>query len=479
MKLKKCSRKNKTTDTILLIKKDTELLDYIQDKNALQYVQNQIAQDKKEIFINLFVRKFWLVIVDDGQDKYQIFNKLRKSAVNVLNSVKKEKNEKIYLEAPDIDAEYVKVFLEAFILASYQFLTYITKDLEKKKLHLKEFKIYHNQITNKDLEEIQNITEAVFIARDLVNTPYADLNSVELAKKIKELGKKAGFKVEVFDKKKIESLKMGGLLAVNKGSNIPPTFSILTYKPSKAKNKKPLILVGKGIVFDTGGLNLKPTGYIEDMKLDMAGAAAVISTIFAIAKLKLPVYVIGLVPSTDNAISNKSYAPGDVLTMFNGMTVEVLNTDAEGRLILADALAYAKKYDPELVIDLATLTGAAQRALGHLASAMLAKTKQETADKLIEAGNKTYERLVQFPLWEEYNEMLKSQIADLKNIGGKEAGLITAAKFLEHFTDYDWIHLDIAPNAFLPENNDFRGKGATGIGVRLLVEFTKNYFGLN
>jgi leucyl aminopeptidase len=207
------------------------------------------------------------------------------------------------------------------------------------------------------------------------------------------------------------------------------------------------------------------------MKSDMAGAAAVIGTIYAAAKMNLPVYLIGLVPSTDNAISERSYAPGEVLTMHNGMTVEINNTDAEGRLILADALSYAQKYEPQLVIDLATLTGSAMRAVGPYASAMFAKTEEDVAQKLLGAGFEVYERLVQFPLWDEYDEMLKSDIADLKNVGGSNAGLITAAKFLEHFTDYPWIHLDIAPNAYLDDNKVYFGKGATGIGVRLLIRF--------
>jgi leucyl aminopeptidase len=268
---------------------------------------------------------------------------------------------------------------------------------------------------------------------------------------------------------------MGGLLAVNAGSIDPPSFSIMEWKPKNAKNKQPVILVGKGVVYDTGGLTIKPTpGGMDTMKSDMAGAAAVIGAMYAAAKNKLPVHVIGLVPATDNRPGERAMAPGDILTMYDGTTVEMLNADAEGRLILADALAYAKKYKPQMVLDLATLTGAAARALGHLGIVYMgtADKKQKTA--LENSGLSTYERLVEFPFWDEYAEMLKSDIADLKNVsGGNAAGAITAGKFLEHFTDYPWLHLDIAGPAFLSSGDSYRSKGATGVGVRLLYNYLK------
>jgi len=327
-----------------------------------------------------------------------------------------------------------------------------------------------------ELSELQILIEAVYGTRDLVNQPLSYLNAVRLADEIKLLGKEAGFSVEVFGKEKIEELKMGGLLAVNKGSIDPPTFSILEWKPEKQQNKKPVILVGKGIVYDTGGLSLKPTPNSMDlMKSDMAGAAAVIGTIYAAAKSKLPVHIIGLIPATDNRPDGNAYVPGDVITMFNGLNVEVLNTDAEGRMILADALGYAKKYDPEIVIDIATLTGSAEAAVGHIGIVAMGTAKQEIIDNLAESGLNVYERIVQLPLWNEYAEMLKSDIADLKNIGGKYAGAITAGKFLERFTDYPWIHLDIAGTAFLTAKDSYRGKGGTGSPVRLLFDYLKMF----
>ncbi len=267
---------------------------------------------------------------------------------------------------------------------------------------------------------------------------------------------------------------MGGLLAVNRGSLDPPTFSVLEWKPIEHKNTKPFVFVGKGVVYDTGGVNIKPGESMLDMKCDMGGAAAVVCAIYAIAKAKLPVHVVGLIPSTDNRPDGNAYVPGDVITMFTGKTVEIMNTDAEGRLILADALGYASKYKPELVIDLATLTGAASRAIGHYGIVAM----QENADKEFEilknSGQYVYERLAEFPFWEEYGELIKSDVADIKNLGGSEAGMITAGKFLQEFTDYPFIHLDIAGPVFLDKKDSYRGKAATGVGVRLLFDYILN-----
>jgi leucyl aminopeptidase len=222
-------------------------------------------------------------------------------------------------------------------------------------------------------------------------------------------------------------------------------------------------------------MSLKPTPNSMDyMKSDMAGGAAVGGAIYAAALNRLPVHVIALVPATDNRPDGNAYVPGDVITMYNGKTVEVLNTDAEGRLLLADALSYARKFEPELVIDAATLTGAAAVALGQYGIAGMGTAKAEVFQQLQKAGREVYERVVEFPFWEEYGELLKSDIADMKNLGPREAGMITAGKFLENFVDYPWIHLDIAGAAFLMQPDSYRGKGATGTGVRLLYRFLKS-----
>ena len=233
--------------------------------------------------------------------------------------------------------------------------------------------------------------------------------------------------------------------------------------------------MGKGIVYDTGGLSLKPTANSMDiMKVDMAGAGTVIGAMHALANTNVQKHVIGLIPATDNRPSGNAYAPGDVVTMYDKTTVEVLNTDAEGRMILADALSYAQKYDPELVIDLATLTGSAANTIGHFGIVSMQENARKEHDLLAQSGNNTHERLAEMPFWKDYDALIKSDIADIKNLGGPFGGAITAGKFLAHFIKYPWIHLDIAGPAWVSSKYQYRSKGATGMGVRLLYDFIKN-----
>ncbi len=363
---------------------------------------------------------------------------------------------------------------EGLLLSTYQFNRFI-KDASKKSNKLKSV-YFPSSFSSKKIAELSNITKAVFWSRDRVNEPVSHLNAVQLSQEINKLGSVAEFDVQILEKKQIEALKMGGLLAVNKGSIDPPTFTIASYKPTNPKNKKPIVLVGKGVVYDTGGLSLKPTpGSMDVMKSDMAGAACVIATLYLIALQKLNIHVIALVPSTDNRPGMQAYAPGDVITMFDGTTVEVLNTDAEGRMILADALAYSNKFKPELVIDVATLTGAAIRAIGHKASVIMGNADDRYFEAMEKAGNLSHERVVRFPFWDDYLEEMKSPIADLKNLGGPNAGMITAGKFLEHFVKAPYIHMDIAGPAWLDVKENYKGQGGTGAGVRLLYNFLKLY----
>ena len=311
-------------------------------------------------------------------------------------------------------------------------------------------------------------------ARDLVNEPYSFLNATQLASEIKNLSRNAGFKVQVFDKRQIEALGMGGLLAVNKGSLDPPTFTILEWKPKNAVNKKPILLVGKGVVYDTGGLSLKPTpNSMDSMKCDMAGSAAVACAITAVAKQELPVYVVGLIPSTDNRPGGNAYAPGDVIRMHSGLTVENLNSDAEGRIILADALSYGERYEAELVFTIATLTGAAMRAIGTYGTVTMGTADEAQFTRLNAVGEQVFERVARMPFWEEYGEEIISDVADIKNLGSDLGGAITAGKFLARFTTRPLIHLDIAGPAFLNKRDHYRVKGGTGVGVRLFYEFIK------
>lgn len=320
------------------------------------------------------------------------------------------------------------------------------------------------------------IASSQSMVKDLINSPSNYLTATMLAEKAKNSGQTYAYNVEVFEKQKLQELGFGGLLAVNFGSDNPPTFSILEYKP-EGEAKAKIAIVGKGVTFDTGGISLKPSDGMGDMKADMSGAADVVGAVEAAARLKLPLHIIGFIPSTDNKTGGSAQNPGDVLTTYSGITVEVDNTDAEGRLILADGLTYAKEqYQPDVIIDLATLTGACIVALGNSVAGLFSNN-DELAEKIYQAGQKSGEKVWRMPVWDEYAKQLKSDVADLKNIGGRGAGSITAAKFLEYFVgDHKcWAHLDIAGPAFPGMVGAAAAKGSTGFGVRLLVEFMRSY----
>ena len=404
--------------------------------------------------------------------KFQDLEAARVAGNTLVGELKSLNIGDILVSSDAKDAAMLLAYAEGMALGNYQFVKY---KKEKPTNGLKNIYLEHSALKQTDINELQVVTEANIIARDLVNEPVSYLTAEKLSAEIKGLAKESGFKIEVFNKLKIKTLKMGGLLGVNQGSIDPPTFNILEWNPKNAKNKKPVVLVGKGVTYDTGGLTLKPTpGSMDSMKCDMAGAAAVTGILYAVAKLKLPVHVVGLIPATDNRPGGNALAPGDILTMYDGTTVEVLNSDAEGRLILGDALSYAKKYKPQLVMDFATLTGAAARAIGQYGTVFMGTADEATKKQLTDSGNNTYERLVEFPMWDEYGDMLKSDIADLKNVSaGPVGGAITAGKFLERFTDYPWLHFDIAGPAFLSGSDSYRGKNATGVGIRLIFDFLK------
>jgi leucyl aminopeptidase len=460
--------------SINLINEKSDLTLFGLSKEEITYLRKRLG--KKEYFTHLNrlnksdFFQFEEGLKDSGNPAfYETLRGIGNKINGILNTNKYEK-----IQIVGFDKNSSLALAEGIALSNYQFLKYKTG--EKEANSLKEISILNREIKETEIEELNAICEAVFLARDLVNEPQSYLDAPKLASEMRKMGKNAGFKVEVLNKSQIEALKMGGLLAVNMGSQIPPTFTIMEYKPAKARNKKPVVLVGKGVVYDTGGLSLKPTpNSMDTMKCDMAGAAAVSCAMYAIAKAELNVHIIALVPATDNRPGENAYTPGDVIKMYDGQTVEVLNTDAEGRMILGDALAYAKKYKPELVMDFATLTGAAAAAIGSYGIVCMGTASEETKAKLKNAGNNVHERLVEFPFWEDYAKLIKSDIADMKNIGGPVGGAITAGKFLEKFTDYPWIHFDIAGPAFLGSNDSYRGKNGTGVGVRLIFDFIKNY----
>ena len=463
-----------STDNLILIgNAKSDFSKHGLSKAEADFVTKQIKAEEHTININQYSRRILIYIAEDKKNENLLLEAFRKAgskACGVFNAAKAAQVTLVDLAG---NGAHTLAFAEGMALANYQFIQ-LKKDAKKLEHSLKNILIHSKNISTKEIGNLQIVVDATEMARTLVNKPLNYLNAVQLAKEFEKMGKEAGFKVEVFNKAKITALKMGGLLAVNMGSIDPPTFTVMEYKPNNAVNKKPYMLVGKGVVYDTGGLSIKPTAGMADMKCDMAGAAVVGSTMYAIAKAGLPVWVVGLTPATDNRPGGNAYTNGDILTMHSGATVEMLNADAEGRLILADALSYGKKYNPELAIDLATLTGAAAAAIGKYGIVAMGTADKKQFDALKESGEHVNERLVEFPMWEEYGDLLKTEIADMKNIGGPYAGAITAGKFLEKFTSYPWIHLDIAGPAFIEAAWDYKPKGGTGYGVRLLFDFLSN-----
>jgi len=473
LKLIKSNKISSLPRLILLSKQQSDSIDsyfpklfsvdekkYIAEQSAKEIDLFRLPRLNDDVFLHI------IKATDAETDDFDI--EYYSKGASIFKAVLKYKFEKIIVQSKT-DSKKLLNYLEGFVLASYTFEKYKS---EKNKPVLREIRVSDQSVSQKDLYYISIVCKNVFLARDLINEPGSELTSVEIANRITEMARKNKFEAEILHKSKIVALKMGGLLSINRGSKIPPTFSIIKWKPENAVNAQPLILVGKGIVFDTGGLSLKPTANSMDyMKSDMSGAAIVLSVISAIAELNLPVYVIGLIPATDNRPGDNAVLPGDVVRMYNGTTVEVLNTDAEGRMILADALSFAAQFKPDLVIDLATLTGAASVAIGKYAMVAFFKCVDDIKQQLILSGYQTDEKMVEFPLWNEYAELIKSDVADIKNIGGRDAGAITAAKFLEKFTSFPWIHLDIAGVSFSHSEYKYYQKGGTGFGIRVLLNF--------
>ncbi|HEY3390000.1 MAG TPA: leucyl aminopeptidase [Prolixibacteraceae bacterium] len=443
-------------------------------ENEAIYALKQL-EDNDLVVVNRYNELILVVFADSLKVKGVFGEQCRKRGNEIAGILRKEKITAIDIIVPVDNPESSLALAEGLALGSYQFTKYQATS-DKKLWNLVEINFVGKGVSEKDMEFLSVLVESVFIARDLVNEPASHLNAVKLAGSFEAMGKVAGFSTDIFHKDKIEALKMGGLLAVNQGSIDPPTFSVMKWEPAEAKNQKPIVLVGKGVVFDTGGLSLKPTKDSMDyMKCDMAGGAVVAAVMYFAAKCRLPLNLIALVPSTDNRPDGNAYAPGDVIYMHSGQTVEVLNTDAEGRLLLADALSYAKIFNPELVIDVATLTGAAAMAIGQYGIVGMGNADEPVFNALKKSGENVYERVVEFPLWEEYGESIKSDIADMKNIGAREAGAISAGMFLGKFVDYPWIHLDIAGPAFLNTADHYRTKGGTASGVRLLADFLRRF----
>lgn len=374
--------------------------------------------------------------------------------------------------APEITACVV----EAIELAFYRFNKYKSKVEDSKYPELIRLIVGPDMkdMCDAAAREAAIVSDAVKLARDIANMPGNEIPPKRMAEIATEVGMASGFSTKVFEMEVLERMGMRGIVSVGKGSSNPPVLIVMKYDGGGDT----YAVVGKGVVFDSGGISIKPSEKMEEMKYDKSGAAAVIALMKAVAELKLPVKLIGIVPVVENLPSGNALKPGDIIKFRNGKTAEIISTDAEGRLILADALAYASEMKPKAIIDLATLTGACVIALGTHASGLFSNN-DELANKLIKAGEKTGERLWRLPLWKEYFEQIKSDVADMKNVGGRPAGAITAAAFLMNFVDGNipWAHIDIAGTAWTQESSPEKSyipKGATGVGVRLLVEFLKS-----
>lgn len=377
---------------------------------------------------------------------------------------------------PDKKEKVVQAAVEGALLGLYQYTPYKTvgrediREMEQLSIIVEEgnFSLIEAAVKN-----AQIIAAGVYLTRDLISAPSNEMTPTILAKKAGEIARKKNVSCKVFDKSKMKKLGMNSLLGVASGSSEEPKFIILKYSGGK-RREAPVVLVGKGLTFDTGGICIKPAEKMDEMKTDMSGGAAVMGTIMVAADLQLPLNIVGLIPSTENMPGGSACKPGDILKSYSGKTIEVINTDAEGRLILADALAYASEFKPAAVIDIATLTGACIIALGDDVIGMLGND-DKLKESIRNASGETGELVWELPLFEHYHELIKSDIADYKNTGGRAAGTITAAAFLSKFVgDFPWVHLDIAGPAWSTKDKPYIPKGAAGVTVRLLTEYLRS-----
>jgi len=424
-----------------------------------------------------------LLLVGLGEKRRFGLVQLRKAAAVAATYLKKIRLNSLACALPLLEpagtsaAARVRVTAEGLMLAGYRFDRYQTdEDLKladaPTRIQLLIGTAAERPAAQHELADAVSLLRGVTLARDLVNEPGNIKSPAFLTAQARAVAEETGLACQVMDRKAMREEGMGALLGVAQGSEREPYLITLDYRGGAA-DEAPVALVGKGVVFDAGGISLKPAEKMDEMKMDMAGAAAVIGTMLSAALLKLPVNLVGVVPAVENMPSGSAIRPGDILTSLSGQTIEVLNTDAEGRMILADALTYVKRFEPRLVIDLATLTGACIIALGHQATAVLGND-----DRLIEAlrsaGDSSGERLWPLPLWDDYLEQIKSSVADVKNTGGRPAGTITAAAFLKKFAPgRRWAHLDIAGTAWREKDGPEGPVGATGVGVRLLIDFLR------
>ncbi|BCS54362.1 leucyl aminopeptidase [Geobacter sp. SVR] len=418
-----------------------------------------------------------LLLVGLGKRDALNDERLRQAAGNAVQALRAARVANFASALPLAGADTaLEAACEGALLGSYSFDEYKTKDRAERFLFEGMTLLLPEGIAGEGrtrIEKVRAVCRGVSLARDLVSHPGNVATTGYLAATARELAARHSLSCTVLEMQELEKLGMNALVMVGKGSVEPPRLIVLEYRGSDDRSK-PQVLIGKGITFDAGGISLKPGPGMEAMKTDMAGAAAVLGTLEAAALLKLPVNLIGIIPTAENMPDAKAFKPGDVITSLSGQTIEVTNTDAEGRLILCDALHYARThYKPSVMVDLATLTGACVVALGHEASGLMGNDRR-LIESLKRAGERCGERVWELPLWDEYGETMKSDIADLKNAGSRDGGSITAAWFLKQFVGRTrWAHLDIAGTAWSDKTRPCSPKGATGVGVRLLIEYLR------
>lgn len=426
-----------------------------------------------------------LFFIGLGKREQFCLGRVRKASAKFLSQAKAFKYKTARLDLDSFSekfslAEIASAALEGARLSDYSFDKYKSKPAPSagvEELSLVSGYAAGAKAARTSLAETELVMEGVSFARNLANEPANVMTPSRLAKAAREMAAKHHLTCRVLGRTQMKRLGMGGVLAVSQGSGEEPQFIVLENRVKQPRFSNPIVLVGKGITFDTGGISIKPANDMDKMKFDMCGAAAVIGTMKVIADLKWPVRVVGLAPVCENMPGGRAQRPGDIITISNGKTVEVLNTDAEGRLVLADALSYAAKYKPKILVDIATLTGACAATFADLAIGLMG-TDPELVERIRKAGEQTGERCWELPLWHEYFDLIKATYADLQNISKKYAGTITAGMFLKEFADHTkaWAHLDIAGTAW----NEGGPKplspiGATGVGVRLFVELIKDY----
>jgi len=424
-----------------------------------------------------------ILLVGLGRRREAGLEQLRQAAGTAIGQLKGKRLTELTCALPLLElprttpAARIEAVTEGLLLAGYRFDRYLTDDDRPKGADPRSATLLLARGANrpeleKALAAAQVLAHAVTLARDLVNEPGNVKSPAWLAEQAAAAAAAGGFRCTVLERAELEREGCGALLGVAQGSVREPRLIVLEYQGGKT-GAAPVALVGKGVVFDAGGISLKPAEKMDEMKMDMAGGAAVIATLLTTAQLKLPVNLVGVIPAVENLPSGSAIRPGDILISLSGQTIEILNTDAEGRLILADALTYVRRFQPCLVVDVATLTGACIIALGHHASAVLGNDPS-LVQALRQAGEQTGERLWELPLWADYDQQIKSDVADIKNTGGRPAGTITGAAFLQRFAKgLKWAHLDIAGTAWIEQARPCHPKGASGVGVRLLTAFLR------